>query len=332
MEDLLDVMQENLAYYFRQERSIASRMALLPRGAVKKRKKNNADYFYLQYRKGKKVAEEYVGKVFSEELRNKLRLRETLKGELKRVKEAIYMLNHTKKKETDLLEPIKLILQKFTQLNLWETGIEIIGSWSFIIYQAYLPVEKYPLKTLDLDILVPLPYEGKAFDFSVFFRELGFQEQFNPDGSMFFTGGLLKIEFLAPRKERYEEKEGRFIKPLAITPQTLNYLNMLLEEPLELKIAPGIKVIVPSPSGFMLHKLLISTLARRKAKRAKDLKQAIYLGKYVFFEPLEREKLEVQWARFSPAWKRKVRQALTAALELLPLEQGIVRHLLEELH
>jgi len=279
MEDLKNVLKENLEYYLTQERNIVSRLALLPKGNIKKKRKNNEWYYYLQYRKGKQVKDEYIGKIVPDQLKEKLLKRKVLLGELTKVRNSIKLLKQKSPPVINLLNPVKEILSKFSEMGLWDYGIEIIGSWCFIIYQNYLPVEKYPLKTQDLDILIPFPYKGKAFDFTSYFRKIGFEENFNPDGSIHYSGSSLKIEFLSPRKGRKTNQTSKYIEKLSLTPQTLNYIDILFKNPLEIKIAPAIKVKVPSIHSFILHKFLIASLGKRKDKREKDLKQAVYAAK-----------------------------------------------------
>jgi hypothetical protein len=293
MEDLKNVLKENLEFYLEQEKIIVSRLSVLPKGRIKERKQ--------------------------------------LEEELKKVRAAIKLLNKKNDSESDFSEPIRQILAKFTELGLWESGIEIIGSWCFLIYQKYLPLEKYPLKTQDIDFLIPLPYNGKAFDFSAFFRQIGFREHFNPDGSMFFATPALKVEFLAPQKGK-GEKSSQYITDLAVSPQLLRFMDILLKETATFRISRNIKVRLPSPSSFFLHKLLISIRSSRRDKKEKDIRQAIYTGKFVFMDTEEKSKLLIQWEDFSNSWKSKVRRALCDAHSLIPLEAGFSKQVERILH
>jgi len=326
MEDLKNVLKENFEYYLEQETIIAARLSLLPKGRIKEKIINGDTYYYLQYRKGKKVIDEYIGKKIPGNLSEHLKERKKMEDELKKVREAIKMLNRKNSSGPDFIKPIKQILSKFTKIGLWESGIEIIGSWCFLIYQKHLPLEKYPLKTQDIDILIPLPYTGKAFDFSSFFREIGFSEHFNPDGSMFFSAPSLKVEFLAPQKGK-GDKSSQFIKDLSVTPQLLRFVDILLKETLLIRISRNIKVKLPSPSSFFLHKLLISTRSKRKEKKEKDLRQAIYIGKFVIMDAGEKDKLLNQWRDFSNSWKARVKKALVQSRDILPLEKNFIKQM-----
>ena len=59
-------------------------------------------------------------------------------------------------------------------------GVELIGSWCFKFYQKYLGVKEYPLRTIDIDFLIPIPYRGtKHTNFVKDLEEVGFRCDFN---------------------------------------------------------------------------------------------------------------------------------------------------------
>lgn len=200
MKDLENTLSETFDFYATQETLIIAKLALLPKGSIKAKVISGEQYYYLRFRKGKKVVDEYIGKNVPNELRDKIKERKKLEAELKQVKKGLILLNRKLNPISDFTEPVRKIFKAFTKEGLWESGIEVIGSWCFLIYQRYLPLEKYPLRTQDVDILIPLPYKGKPFNISSLLKQLGFEENFNPDGSMFFTGSGLKIEFRSPKR------------------------------------------------------------------------------------------------------------------------------------
>lgn len=326
MEDLKDSLNENAVFYRKQTERIAARLAVLPKGTIKPKKIGRETFFYLQYRRGNSIKSDYIGKTVPDELRNMLAERKRLERELVQARKALQLLRARPSKETDLVEPLRSILARMTEEKLWDSGFEIIGSWCFLLYQRLLPIEKYPLKTQDLDILIPLPYRGRPFDFSDFFKNLGFSEQFNPDGSIYFSNPQMKIEFLGPEKGD-GRKPSQYINEITIAPQMLHYLDILFEEPRVLRVARGVQAKVPAPAAFAVHKLLIATLSKRARKKEKDLRQAVYVGKYVISETSEMRTLTRLWERLPRPWKRKIGRALHDALDIVPLEQGVIRRL-----
>lgn len=330
MRDLSESQRENIDYFRRQAELITARLALLPKGAIKTKKIGQETFYYLQYRLGRKVKDDYIGKKIPRSLRDKLAERKRLEKQLAETGEALRALNDRKKRETDLVEPLRSVLLGMTKNKLWESGLEIIGSWCFLLYQRVLPFEKYPFKTLDLDILIPLPYRGKPFDLAGFLRRLGFSDTFNLDGSVSFSGNNMKIEFLGPER-------GDGLKPpkpvgeLRITPQMLHYVDILFKDPLLLKIAKGTKALVPTPAAFTVHKLMIANHFRRTNKKEKDIRQAVYAAKYVLSEKVELEKLLRIWETLPRSWKTKARRAIADAVQILPQEEGTIRSLINRL-
>ncbi len=323
MNDLKNILDESLDYYLEQERIIAGRISQLPKGTIKEKKINGDIYYYLHYRKGKKIIDEYLGKDYPKDIIKKLEERKSLEKELRNIKESIKLLNKNNQ-VIDLAKPAFEIFKKLSEENLWEQGIEIIGSWCFLLYQKHLDFPKYPLRTNDLDILIPLPYKGKFFDFSSFLKSLGFTENFNPDGSTYYMLPNFKIEFLSLEKK--PAKYAKFVKELNISPQQLRFLEILFQEPVILKISRGVKVKVPSPSSFFLHKLLISNRRREKGKREKDIKQAVYTGKYIIKN--EKEKLISVFNNLNNSWKKKILTNLKQAEDIIPTEKETINYLL----
>lgn len=204
MEDLKNTLEESYRYYAEQERQLVSRLALMPKGTVKEKHIGGEKYYYLTFRKGRKVIDEYLGKIVPEPTTRGLAERRRLLKELKDVRKALRMLHKHTGSTTDFTSTITDILEAFTKEGLWESGLEIIGSWCFLLYQKYLPLEHYPLRTQDIDVLIPFD------DLPFMLKQLGFVENFNPDGSTYFTGSGLKVELISPRKGRKHASAARF--------------------------------------------------------------------------------------------------------------------------
>jgi len=325
MDDVKNTLQESRAFYRGQERSLAARLAVLPKGRVRADRKGEVTYFYLQYRKGRSVKTDYLGKTVPADLREKLAERKRLEKELALVRDKLKLLR-TRREEVDLVDPLFSILKTLTKEHAWDAGLEIIGSWCFLLYQKHYPMERYALKTDDLDILIPRPFKGKAIDLAGSLQRLGFLPHFNADGSTYFAGSGMKVEFLT-REGRYGAEHARLVKGLAVVPQGLRYLEILFANPVVLKVARGVKAKVPAPAAFLLHKLIVATLSERRAKREKDLRQAVYVGKFVLSERSERARLLRLWRELPRTWKVRAGKALEQARQALPLEQGVVARL-----
>ena len=92
-------------------------------------------------------------------------------------------------------------------------------------------------------------------------------------------------------------------------------------------MARGVWAKVPAPAAFAIHKLIIATLFKRAGKREKDIRQAVYAGKYVLSERTEMKKMMCLWDQLPRPLKRKVGRALVDALDIVPLEQDVIRRL-----
>jgi hypothetical protein len=155
---------------------------------------------------------------------------------------------------------------------------------------------------------------------------LGFSQNFHPDGSMFFTGNRMKVEFLT--RERRDTKKGqRYIEAISIAPQELRFMDILFIEPMVLKVEKGIRAKVPAPSAFLLHKLIIATRPGRRAKKEKDIRQAIYTAGFVLSEKAEEAKLRNLWSGLPKKWKATIKRTLPQAMDIVPLERGVVLRL-----
>jgi hypothetical protein len=166
------------------------------------------------------------------------------------------------------------ILKVFHDNNLFEEGVELVGSWCFQLYKIHLGAKDFPLRTQDIDFLIPNPFRGKEHsDFIKQIEELGFSVDFHKDGSLFFWNSELKIEFITPEKGRGSESVIR-IKKLGINAIPLRFVNFLLEKPITIQ-DNGIKIRVPNPAHFCLHKLIIASRRAKTEKYMKDVQQAI---------------------------------------------------------
>ncbi|MBU1078749.1 MAG: nucleotidyltransferase domain-containing protein [Spirochaetes bacterium] len=221
-----------------------------------------------------------------------------------------------------MIKPFNKIIKIFNKHKLWDDQIELVGSWCFYLYQKYLGVKKFPLKTQDIDILINIPYKRKKqINLLNDFKEIGFVEDFKNDGTIFITNGEFKIEFLVPKRGPGTEEIVK-IKPLSITAVSLRHLDMLFEEPIIL-IENNIRIKLPNPTQFILHKLLISSRRRIQEKKIKDIQQAIYT-----YPIIDGENLKKEFSKLSKNAKQKIMKNLKYAIEKIPLEDKIISNII----
>lgn len=100
-----------------------------------------------------------------------------------------------------MIEITRKILKVFADNGLFNEGVELIGSWCFQLYQKHLGAKSFPLRTQDIDFLVPSPYHGKEHsDFVEQLEKLGFNRDFKSNGSLYLWNADLKIEFITAEK------------------------------------------------------------------------------------------------------------------------------------
>ena len=158
------------------------------------------------------------------------------------------------------------ILKVFESNDLFDEGIELIGSWCFYLYQRHLGAQSFPLRTQDIDFLILNPFKGNEHaDFIRQLEVLGFQSDFRRDGSLYLWNTDLKIEFITPEKGSGTEEAIRF-KRLGLSAIPLRFVSLLLEDPMYIT-ENGIKIAVPNPSNYCLHKMVIANRRRVEDKK-----------------------------------------------------------------
>ncbi len=212
-----------------------------------------------------------------------------------------------------MLETIKRIFEVFEKNNLWNEGIELIGSWCFILYQKHFNAKFYPLRTQDIDFLIPIPYKGQKYiNLIEELEKLGFSHSFNSSGSIYLWNSELKIEFIVPKRSKGLENNIE-IKKLSIKAIPLRFVNILFIDPIFVK-EDNIKILIPNPASFCLQKFIVAFRRQKLEKRIKDLEQAIYT-----YAISDKGKIIQIYSGFPKSWQRKIIANLEKSKAILPL-------------
>lgn len=212
-----------------------------------------------------------------------------------------------------MIEIIRKILKIFADNNLFEEGVELIGSWCFQLYQRHLGAKDFPLRTQDIDFLIPNPYRGREhLGFIRQLEELGFKCDFKRDGSLYLWNAELKVEFITPEKGRGVDGSIK-IKKLGINAIPLRFVSLLLDNPITIT-EKGIRIRVPNPANFCLHKLIIASRRRKIDKSLKDLEQAICTSVIV-----DSQGIQELFKSLPKKWRQRITRVLEKAKEELPL-------------
>lgn len=224
-----------------------------------------------------------------------------------------------------MIEIVKKILKVFEENHLWEKGIELIGSWCFILYQKHFGVKAFPLRTVDIDFLIPLPYRAKKkIDLIGLLEPLGFKTGFNSDGSMYLWSADLKIEFLTAERGKGTNK-AKEIENLSLKAIPLRFVDILLKNPVIVE-EEGIKISIPNPAAFAMHKILISARRKKSEKKHKDLEQALHV-----LEAIDLNEAKHIYHTFPKTWKRSILDSLRNCIRTFPLRKEVIQKAIDTL-
>ncbi len=308
---LEDVLNESQQYFMARKGKLTAAVLGIPRGSLKQKQIRGHSYLYLHTRSGQKVKDAYLGKADTEslmKLENQLKKRRQFFKEIAVSRQSLKRIGVPKHmiENQEFSEPIRNLFQKMDEVGLWDYGLELVGSWCFKVYQNYMNVDLYPMRTLDVDLAIPVPYKGKEVDLGKHLEDLGFILSFRPNGAMVYEGFGLQIELLSPDKGRGVSDGKIDVKGLHVASLALRYLEILLQNPISISMRQVGKVTIPSMPAFFIHKLLVAPMRREENKREKDYKQVNLVAKRI----LQGEELEIELRRImkglSVGWIKKV--------------------------
>lgn len=313
------IWEESRDYYLDYQKRLIGELLISPVGSIKRRKSWGGWFLYLHKRKGQGFEDVYLGSETDppvKKIAEKIKNRQRLIRELRSAKNALKLLkaNRMSRALKDFTGPLRKLLAAMEELGFFEAGIELIGSYCFKVYQSHFGVEWFPLRTMDIDFAVPIPYKGPPADLEAVLKELGFRQEFCTDGTIFFEGNGLKIEFLQPRRGSGTKGRLREVKELSTVPIPLPYLNILLDHKMEVSLRDIGRIALPSMPAFALHKLLIASLSERKAKREKDYNQVCAVAKKIITEKNLIDEVHKIFVDLPQSWRKKI----NASARILP--------------
>ncbi len=200
------------------------------------------------------------------------------------------------------------VLRRFNEAGLLK-DLVLIGSWCIYFYQDYFEgtpyIDHVSFKTRDLDFLIPHPHHMKAkVDIPELLEDLGFVIDLKGSkGYIQLNHPDLILEFLIEEKGRGLDKPFPLPK-LGLNATALRFLNLLLENTIVVKM-DGIRLTVPHPANFALHKLIISQRRSRQEKAIKDKNTAREILSALIKQG-EQAVIRKVFHSFSPTWQRKI--------------------------
>lgn len=164
------------------------------------------------------------------------------------------------------------VIENFQQEKLLE-HVMLIGSWTEFIYEQSGCLSGFMAssRTYDLDFLIRNKHKqfNPKKDLCALITDIGFSANFHQDGFIKFDyyeeGTSLYIEFLI--SDQRPTLEPRQLLQYGIVAEVLP-MDILVKHIIEVEIN-NYKLIVPSPSAYVLHKMIINS-KRSFDKREKD--------------------------------------------------------------
>ena len=187
---------------------------------------------------------------------------------------------------------IGVVLRVLAEASVFRAGGVLVGTQAFTCVANMLGVafEKESLRTEDVDVAqdtsIPLGVieppdiemlERLRAQNPAFFAVPGIDSR-EPSTSFKVRGRDLRVDFLTAADGRSKSVKPVYLPHLRVAAQPMPELDYLLESTVDaaVVVASGVRVNVPSPARFALHKLWLSNerSAAEAAKSRKDRRQA----------------------------------------------------------
>jgi hypothetical protein len=199
--------------------------------------------------------------------------------------------------------------------------IVLVGSWCTIFYKDFFAGKKYmtSLTTRDMDLLISQPRSIKAkVDVAELLKDLGFVVGFTGSkGYIRLEHPQLIVEFLVPERGRGSDKPYS-LPQLGLNAQALRFVEFLSQDTITSKVG-SIKVTLPHPANFALHKLLVMGRRPKAEKQAKDKNAAIKILN-ALIDSEQSNTIRNAFQAMPKRWQGMVKKQLTDITEMEILE------------
>ena len=155
----------------------------------------------------------------------------------------------------------------------------LVGSWVMPLYQESFGIN-YVLRTQDVDFAIEFANETKprttVADIDKIMIDLGYLPILLQSGIRKFSRKKFSVEFIGHRQGGRED-EMLPIKKWNLSAIPLPFIDILLAFPFTADFT-DIKIKVPLPEAFFVHKLIIAPRRRDRSKQLKDLEQCAIIS------------------------------------------------------
>jgi hypothetical protein len=324
------IIEESRSHYQTQFDHVLGRLIHIPRGSLRKKCQRQKAYWYLRrHVKEKGYVDIYIGPDSDKAVQNFIafvRERQTRMEEFKAIKAALKELgvNKMELQQKGYPEMLQALVDAFGAAGLWREGLMLVGSWSFDVYVQAFGVEYFPLRTMDFDFGLRIPYQGGKADIDDLLKRLGFTAQIDMayDKVNYVLPGVGMVEVFVDRQIASSEHIRSIKENLSLRPAVLSYLQILIDHPVSVKLH-GLhsEIIVPSMPSFFIHKLITAKFGEYRDpildinKTRKDYKQAALVAKKIFGDEALRDDLKIIKDGLSDKLRNKMAAGANAAAD-----------------
>lgn len=290
------ILEESRELYQSQYDEVIGRLLHIPKGSLRSREVGGSRYWYLRrHVQGKGYEDVYVGPAgdraakafinFVNEKKQRVDERNTIKESLKALG-----VKRVEFQEKGYHRMFASLADAFGKVDLWEEGLMLIGSWCFNVYVQAFGVDFFPLRTMDFDFGLRIPYTGDKADVDKLLRDLGFSARIDPghDKIDYVLPGVGMVEVFIDRERATKDQIREVQQDLSIRPAAISYLQILIDHPVTAKVHAVHKAItLPSMPAFFVHRLVTAGFGEYRdpvlnaAKIRKDYKQAALVAKKI---------------------------------------------------
>ena len=189
--------------------------------------------------------------------------------------------------------------------------IILIGSWCLPLYRDFYfcDHEISALRTRDIDFLVSRDTKFNIkVDLPALLEDLGFiLDHGFPEGYVKLIHPELIIEFLVPEIGRGTSKPYP-LPELAMNAQRLRFLGLLESDTIIVDFN-GLKVTLPHPINFGLHKMIVSLRRKNIEKKYKDIETGLEVLR-LCIDNMNESKLVELFKNISQKQRKKIIKAL----------------------
>jgi len=325
-----DILEESRDLYQDQYDEIIGRLLHIPKGSLRSRAVGGTTYRYLRrHVAGRGYEDVYVGQAgdraveafvsFVKERKKRLQERDAVKQSLKALG-----VTKVELQEKDYPAMFTALANAFAREGLWEEGLMLIGSWCFNVYVQAFGVQFYPLRTMDFDFGLRIPYTGDKADVDKLLRELGFTARVDPGHGKidYVLPGVGMVEVFIDRDKATKKEIDKVRSDLSMWPAAVSHLKILTDHPVTAKVHGVHKAItLPSMPAFFVHRLVTARFGEyrdpvfRAGKIRRDYKQAALVSQKIEADKGLKKELEAIIAELPDDLLVKMHQGAEAAAE-----------------